>query len=138
MAQRPDDVAEIARASYLAYVRKDRAAIEALIADDFSFTSPLDNKLNRAAYFARCWPNSEAIADFQFNHLVADDDRVFVIYQCRMASGRIFQNCEVLTIRDRKIHAAEVYFGWNVPHEAPEGRFVSPPADQTGSLTPRK
>jgi hypothetical protein len=36
---------DVARASYLAYVSKDRAAIEALIADDFHFTSPLDNRL---------------------------------------------------------------------------------------------
>jgi ketosteroid isomerase-like protein len=38
-----DDVVAIARAGYRAYVDKDRAAIEALIADDFRFTSPLDN-----------------------------------------------------------------------------------------------
>ena len=30
---------EIARAGYEAYVQKDRAAIEALIADDFHFTA---------------------------------------------------------------------------------------------------
>jgi hypothetical protein len=56
------DSRAIARAAYEAYVDKDRAAIEALIADDFHFTSPLDNRLDRATYFARCWPNSETIA----------------------------------------------------------------------------
>jgi ketosteroid isomerase-like protein len=49
-----DDIAAIARASYEAFAAKDRAAIEALIADDFHFTSPLDNKIDRATYFARC------------------------------------------------------------------------------------
>ncbi len=34
--------AAIARAAYDAYVTKDRAAIEELIADDFHFTSPLE------------------------------------------------------------------------------------------------
>src|SRR6185295_14695159 len=48
--------AAIARAAYEAYVTKDRAAIEALIADDFHFTSPLDNRLDRETYFRRCWP----------------------------------------------------------------------------------
>jgi ketosteroid isomerase-like protein len=43
---------EVTRASYLAYVSKDRAAIEALIADDFHFTSPLDNRLDRATYLS--------------------------------------------------------------------------------------
>ena len=37
----------IARAAYQAYVTKDRAAIEELIAEDFHFTSPLDNRLDR-------------------------------------------------------------------------------------------
>ena len=50
---------EIARSAYEAYVTKDRAAIEKLIAADFHFTSPLDNRIDRATYFARCWPNSE-------------------------------------------------------------------------------
>ena len=44
----PHDPTEIARASYRAYAMKDRAAIEALIADDFHFTSPLDNRIDRA------------------------------------------------------------------------------------------
>jgi hypothetical protein len=52
------DPIAVARPSYIAYANKDRAAIEALIADDFHFTSPLDNRLNRATYFERCWPNS--------------------------------------------------------------------------------
>ena len=53
-----NDPITIARASYEAYVRKDREAIEELIAADFHFTSPLDNRLDRDTYFRRCWPNS--------------------------------------------------------------------------------
>jgi hypothetical protein len=53
------EIVGIARAAYEAYVAKDRAAIEKLIAPDFHFTSPLDNRIDRATYFARCWPTSE-------------------------------------------------------------------------------
>jgi hypothetical protein len=60
------DPIAVARASYRAYVDKDRAAIEALIADDFHFTSPLDSRIDRATYFARCWPNSTTLAGFDF------------------------------------------------------------------------
>ena len=49
----------VARAAYQAYVTKDRSSLEALIADDFHFTSPLDNRIDRDTYFERCWPNSE-------------------------------------------------------------------------------
>ena len=53
--------AAIARVAYEAYVTKDRAAIEELIAEDFHFTSPLDNRLDRETYFHRCWPNSKRL-----------------------------------------------------------------------------
>ncbi len=119
----PDDAVAIARASYDAYVTKDRAAIEALIADDFHFTSPLDNRLDRATYFARCWPNSESVEGFDFIHLVPDGERVFVTYEGRGA-GRRFRNTEILTVKDGRITEAEVYFGWTIPHEARPGGFV--------------
>ena len=108
----------IARAAYDAYVRKDRAAIEALLARDFHFTSPLDNRLDRDTYFRRCWPNSKVIEGFDFVHFVTDADRVFVTYEGR--------NTEILTIRDQHIVEAEVYFGWSLPHKAPQGGFVDP------------
>jgi hypothetical protein len=60
------DLAALARASYRAYRDKDRETIEALIADDFHFTSPLDNRIDRSTYFARCWPNSASIVGFEF------------------------------------------------------------------------
>lgn len=119
-----DEIIAIARASYEAYVRKDRAAIEALIAEDFHFTSPLDNRIDRATYFARCWPNSDRAESFEFIHLVRDGNRVFVTYEGRGKSGGVFRNTEIVTVRDGKIVEAEVYFGWDLPHKAPPGGFL--------------
>src|SRR5258706_11675115 len=112
------DPVEIARASYRAYVDKDRSAIETLIANDFHFTSPLDNRIDRATYFARCWPNNATIAAFELIHVVADDDRVFATYEARTTGGKRFRDSEILTVRDGKIVEVEVYFDWNIPHEA--------------------
>src|ERR1700737_4356666 len=70
----PNNPVAVARASYRAYVDKDRAAIEALISDDFHFTSPLDNRIDRETYFARCWPNSAAIAGFELVRLVREGE----------------------------------------------------------------
>jgi ketosteroid isomerase-like protein len=116
--------AAIAQAAYEAYETKDRAALEALLADNFHFTSPLDNRLDRETYFRRCWPNSEVIERFDLVHLVTDADRVFVTYEGRNTNGHRFRNTEILTIRDQHIVEVEVYFGWSVPHQAPQGRFV--------------
>ena len=117
----------IVRASYAAYVDKDRAALEHLIAADFHFSSPLDNRLDRATYFARCWPNSADLRAFDFVLMVAQDDRVVVTYDALGADGKRFRNTEVLTLRGGQITEVEVYFGWNLPHPAPPGGFVDSP-----------
>jgi len=119
-----NDPIAIARASYEAYVHKDRAAIEALIADDFHFTSPLDNRLDRDTYFTRCWPNSQRIRSFDYIHLVAAGELVFVTYVGSNVDGGRFRNTEILTVRDGQIVEAEVYFGWSIPHKAPLGAFT--------------
>lgn len=126
-----NDQVEIARSAYEAYANKDRAQIEALIADDFHFTSPLDNRIDRATYFVRCWPNSETSESFDFINLVADGDRVFVTYEGRSKQGRGYRNTEIVTVRAGKITDVEVYFGWSIPHEAPLGDFID---NENGSV----
>ncbi|MDR5761826.1 nuclear transport factor 2 family protein [Caballeronia sp. LZ035] len=111
----------VARQVYDAYANKDREAIEQLIADDFHFTSPRDNRLDRATYFARCWPNAHTVDHFDFVHLVQDGARVFVTYDLRTREGSAFRNTEILTVREGKLIEAEVFFGWMIPHEAPDG-----------------
>lgn len=121
-----DTMLSMIRSAYQAYVDKDRAAIEAMIADDFHFTSPRDNRIDRATYFERCWPCSNALAGFSFINLVADGGRAFVTYEGRWANGSTFRNTEIVTVRDGRIVEVEVYFGWPVPHPAPQGGFVDP------------
>lgn len=114
----------IARAAYGAYVSKDRTAIEALIAPDFHFSSPLDNRIDRTSYFARCWPNSQTAEGFEFIHLVQSGAQVFVTYEARGADGHRFRNTEIVTVRGAQIVEVEVYFGWDLPHKAAVGGFV--------------
>ena len=114
----------ITRAVFAAYVAKDRAAIERLIALDFHFTSPLDNRIDRATYFDRCWPNSERTESFDFIRLATCDDQVTVTYEARTVGGKRFRNTEVLTVRGDQVVEVEVYFGWSLPHPAPDGGFV--------------
>jgi hypothetical protein len=120
------DPITVAKMCYQAYVDKNRSAIEALIADKFRFTSPLDNHIDRKTYFERCWPNCERITDFKFIYIVRDGDRAFVTYEGRSNRGPGFRNTEILTVEDGKPVDAEVYFGWSLPHEVPLGRFKNP------------
>ena len=118
------DMRDVARRAYQAYVDKDRNAIESVIADNFHFTSPLDNDLNRETYFQRCWPNSQRIRKFDFIHMVEHGAGVFVVYECQNIDGTRFRNAEHLKVRSGKLTAVEVYFGWSLPHRARMGGFV--------------
>jgi ketosteroid isomerase-like protein len=119
-----DNNVAIVRAVFEAYSTKDRSALEPLIAADFHFTSPLDNRINRTVYFERCWPNSERLEGFDLIHLVPDGDRVFATYEARASGGRRFRNTELFTLRGGQVVEVEVYFGWSIPHEAKPGGFI--------------
>lgn len=119
-----EDPIAIAKACLRAYVNKDRAAVEALIADDFHFTSPLDNRLDRATYFARCWPNSAHMRSFDIMHAARDGDRAFIVYEADTDTGKRLRNTELHTVSGGRLVEVEVYFGWNVPHPAAAGSFI--------------
>jgi ketosteroid isomerase-like protein len=120
---RVDPIA-VARRSYQAYVDKNRAEIEAVLGENFRFTSPLDNRIDRETYLARCWPNSATLAGFDFVRLVSIGNHAVVTYEATSTDGKRFRNTEILTVRQGKITEVEVYFGWSIPHEAPEGEFI--------------
>ena len=46
---------EIIRAIFAAYLSNDRKAVEDAFTDDFRFTSPYDDGIDKATYFERCW-----------------------------------------------------------------------------------
>ena len=100
---------------YEAYASGDRDVVEELIADEgFVFFSPPDPGIDRATYFERCWPNSEAIESFEFKRLVEIGDEVLVTYESTKTDGRRFRNTEILTFDGDRIAKVEVYFGWDV------------------------
>jgi ketosteroid isomerase-like protein len=105
----------LARSMYAAYVSGDRRAVEEMLSDDFTFYSPADVGIDRATYFARCWPNSETAGDFQFIRLVEIGAEVLVTYEATRTDGSRFRNTELLTFDGDKLTRAEVYFGWNLP-----------------------
>jgi ketosteroid isomerase-like protein len=119
------DATEIAKNAFRAYLSDDRDALDALIAADFHFTSPYDNRIDRRTYFERCWPNHSAITSITFVRAFQHGNEVVVTYEGETRNGKVFRNTEVLTVRDGKIVEVEVYFGWNLPHDAAPGGFLS-------------
>lgn len=118
------DAGEVVRTYFAAYPTRDRAMIEGVVAESFHFTSPLDNRIDRKTYFARCWPNGDDMEAHDLRHIVVSGDKVFVAYEIRMKDGRRFRNAELISVNDGQITDVEVYFGWDIPHKAPKGGFV--------------
>ena len=105
---------DIVRQSFRAYETGDRALVESLLAEDFTFSSPADVKIDRARYFERCWPNAQQIAAFQYVRLLEFGDEVLITYECTRADGSRFRNTELMTFGGDKVARVEVYFGWNL------------------------
>ena len=99
---------------YEAFASGDRAAVEAILADDFTFSSPPDPSLDRAGYFERCWPRAGNGHVFEFPRVIESGDEVVVTYEGTRVDGTRFRNTEVLTFAGDKIRRAEVYFGWEL------------------------
>ena len=118
MTKRPTDVV---RACLEAYAKHDRAALEALVAADYTFTSPMDNALDRDGYFRICWPENKQFEAFEIVHEAEDREHAFVTYEARMTSGHRFRTTELNTVRAGKLVATEVYFGWDLPHKVKRG-----------------
>ena len=116
--------AEIVRSCFVAYEDKDRRAIEEILSNDFVFSSPLDNKIDRKTYLDRCWPISKNVYSFKLVNLVESGSQVFVTYVSTLNTGKSFRNTEIFEVADGKIRSVEVYFGWDVPHKAANGGFL--------------
>jgi ketosteroid isomerase-like protein len=69
--------ADIIRALFAAYLSNDRKAVEGAFADDFRFTSPYDDEIDKATYFARCWRVTDWIERHELERITYQDG-VFV------------------------------------------------------------
>lgn len=107
---------EVVRASMDAYLAQDQAAAERLIADDFTFTSPQDDQIDRAAFFERCFPTAERLISQSIVEVAgAGDDGVFVMYEYQLKAGGRYRNTEFIRVRDGQLAETQVFFGGRVP-----------------------
>lgn len=102
---------ELIRNYFAAYQANRREIIEAVLTDDFTFTSPYDDAIDRATYFVRCWPNSKLFKSITIERICEDGDSAFVLYRCETLDRKSFRNTELHTFRDNRLCGVEVYFG---------------------------
>jgi len=95
----------------LAYQQHDRAACEKLLHPGFTFISPQDDRIDRDAYFKRCWPFSDLKPSYQLIEMVNSAHGLYLLYHCTTADQKQFRNVEYFTFKDGQIFSVEVFFG---------------------------
>jgi ketosteroid isomerase-like protein len=103
--------AEIVRSVFAAYMSKDRELVENALAEDFTFTSPYDDAIDRATYFERCWPNSEMMHSATVEMTFEQGEDVAVLYRVVTKEGKEFCNMELHRFDGDRIAQVEVFFG---------------------------
>ncbi|MEH2479297.1 ketosteroid isomerase-like protein [Nitrobacteraceae bacterium AZCC 2146] len=103
--------AELIRELFAAYLSNDRKAVEDVLTEDFRFTSPYDDEIDKATYFERCWRNSDWIERHEQERIVVDGDAAFVTYKCMAKGGKSFRNTEFFVFEGDRIRSIDVYFG---------------------------
>ena len=101
----------IIRNLFTAYLANDRAAVEAAFTDDFRFTSPYDDEIDKATYFERCWQNSDWIERQDLERIMVEGEAAFVTYRCVAREGKSFRNTEFFAFAGDRIRRIDVYFG---------------------------
>jgi ketosteroid isomerase-like protein len=115
---------EIIRKYYALWSQQnDWRPVDMLLADDFNFTSPVDDRIGKSAFKTGCWDTQHAlIAGHDLERVFVVGDQAFVRYYCRTKSGKSFRNVEYLQLKDKKIAAIQCYFGGSgYPSEANKG-----------------
>jgi ketosteroid isomerase-like protein len=108
----PAEKEALVRRCFDTYRTVDRAALEALLHDDFTFTSPRDDHIDRGAYFERCWPAAGTFASLDLKTVVPDGEGgCLVLYEGRAKTGATFRNVERLRFKEGLIVSTEVFFG---------------------------
>jgi ketosteroid isomerase-like protein len=110
------DRKDLIRAMFAAYRANDRKVAEEALAADFQFTSPFDDRIDKATYFARCWKSTDWVERHDLERTFVEGDQAFVTYNCVAKDGRSFRNTEFFVFTGDKIRSIDVYFGATYQH----------------------
>ena len=89
----------------------DRASVENSFTEDFPFTSPYDDAIDKATYFERCWRVSDWIERQELEKIFVEGEEAFVTYEVVTKDGKRFRNTEFFRFDGDRIRSIDVYFG---------------------------
>ena len=105
---------ETVRQMFEAYLAGDTATAESLLADDYTFTSPQDDRIDKHAFMERCFPTVDRVEWQRIVELAAaGEDGVFMMYEYQLKEGGRHRNTEFTVVRDGRLAETHVFFGGN-------------------------
>lgn len=103
---------QMIRKYYAAWEKGEWQALDSLLTDDFTFTSPNDDHDSKSVYETRCWaPNVKLIEHFDLQQIAGSGDDAFVMYVLHIKNGKQVENIEYFRMRDGKVASVRCYFG---------------------------
>ncbi|HEV2443045.1 MAG TPA: nuclear transport factor 2 family protein [Steroidobacteraceae bacterium] len=103
---------QIIRSYYAAWEKGDWHALDSLLTDDFTFSSPNDDHDSKSLFKTRCWkPNVSLIGHFDLQQIAGNGNDVLVMYVLYIKNGKKIENAEYLHLRDGKVESVRCYFG---------------------------
>jgi ketosteroid isomerase-like protein len=101
------------RQFYAAWGTKNWALIDAVLADDFTFTSPNgDDHISKSVYKPRCWESQVGyVQSLDVQQLIGHGTDAFVMYIGHVRNGKTFRNVEYVRVENGKLKSIECYFG---------------------------
>jgi SnoaL-like domain len=113
----PESRVALLRRYYRAYETDDRGAIQSVLHEEFTFSSPEpeDDHIGLAKYFQRCWPQHERITRFDLLDVCADTDSALVRYMGHVRDGSPFHCVDHVEFKEDLIGKIDCYFGRDQP-----------------------
>jgi hypothetical protein len=102
---------KVVKAYYAAFIKKDWNLMQQILADGFTFSSPVDDHISVKAFKEKCWPNAYKIKKMDVDKIVINGDDAFVIYNGWTTTGKLFRNSDYFKLKGGKIMAYECFFG---------------------------
>ncbi|MGA7537486.1 MAG: nuclear transport factor 2 family protein [Steroidobacteraceae bacterium] len=100
------------RRYYAAWEKKDWPALNVLLAEDFTFSSPNDDHDSRSLFKTRCWDsNADLIGHFDLQLIAGNGNDALVMYVLHIKNGKTIENIEHFHMRDGKVASVRCYFG---------------------------
>lgn len=102
----------LVRKYYKTWETKDWHTMDNILADDFTFSSPVDDHISKSAFKKGCWDTQNALIErTDLTHVIGTGNEAFVMYLCHTTTGKTFRNVEYVRLKGQQVAAVECYFG---------------------------